>query len=114
MTKKYGEPQEFVLFYWPWDPESYRTDPNLNRFYQSNWYWVDGFDKFYFVNDWEIPAAFDEDFVLESGGNVKCQMSNVKCLLITSPGNVPEGWEKMETINFLDGQPAFEIYDNNN
>jgi len=112
ITKKYGEPHEFILFYWSWNPESYRNDANLNRFYQSNWYWVDGFDKFYFVNDWQIPHSYDEDFVLESGNLVTCHLSLVTCLLITSPGNYPEGWNKLEIVNFLDGKPAFEIYDN--
>ena len=58
VTKKYGEPHEFILFYggvgepalWSWNPNDYRNDPNLIRFYQSDWYWVDSFDKFYFVN----------------------------------------------------------------
>ena len=105
ITKKYGEPHEFLLFFWPWDPEKYRSDPNLIRFYQSNWYWVDRFDKFYFVNDWQV-----KEMVLESGGKISCEAKN--CLLITSPGNYPSGWHKIETINFLDGKPAFEIYEN--
>ena len=112
MTKKYGEPHEFILFYWPWNPTAYRNDPYLNRFNQSNWYWVDSFDKFYFVNDWQIPRTRNEDFVLESGSRVRCMVDGVRCLLITSPGNVPEGWNKLETIYFLDGKPAFEIYSN--
>lgn len=112
VTKKYGEPHEFFLFFWPWDPESYINDPKLIRFYQSNWYWVDAFDKFYFVNDWQVPTTDNEDFVLESGESVKCTVDGVRCLLITSVGNTPQGWKKLETINFLDGQPAFEIYKN--
>jgi hypothetical protein len=109
VTKKYGEPHEFFLFYWPWDPEKFQNDPNLIRFYQSNWYWVDRFDKFYFVNDWDIP---DEgvDFILESGGEFSCV--DKKCLLMTSPENSPEGWSKLQTINFLDREPAFEVYEN--
>lgn len=110
MTKKYGEPHEFILFYWPWDPKSYRQDPNLLRYYQSNWYWVDRFDKFYFVNDWEIPRQMGEQFKLESGEYFSCD--NIKCLLVTSSGNYPLGWRKLKTINFLDGNPAFEIYEN--
>jgi len=55
ITKKYGEPHEFLLFYLKWPPQKYQTDPNLIRYYRSNWYWVDRFDKFYFVNDWDIP-----------------------------------------------------------
>lgn len=109
-TKKYGEPHEFFLFYWPWDPGKYREDPNLVRFYQSNWYWVDRFDKFYFVNDWEIPKQEWENFKLESGEEFDCEIS--KCLLITSPDNYPKNWDKIVTINFLDGKPAFEILKN--
>ena len=109
VTKKYGEPHEFFLFFWPWDPGEYKADPNLIRFYQSDWYWVDGFDKFYFVNDWEIPKEKDS-FVLESKKIVDC--TGEKCLLITSPGNYPMGWKKLETINFLDGKVAFELYEN--
>jgi len=111
-TKKYGEPHEFVLFFWPWDPEFYRNDSNLTRFYQSDWYWVDGFDKFYFVNDWQVdePGTGVYLFNLESGGVVDCLID--KCLLITSPGNVPDDWEKLETINYLNGEAVFEIYDN--
>ncbi len=110
VTKKYGEPHEFFLFFTSWDPDKYRNDPNLIRFYQSNWYWVDKFDKFYFVNDWKIPKEGSE-FVMESGGKIGCGMQD-KCLLVTSPGNVPTGWIKLETVDFLNGKPAFEIYDN--
>lgn len=116
VTKKYGEPHEFFLFYWPWDPEKYREDPNLVRFKQSDWFWVDRFDKFYFVNDWEIvrpasPAGGDRvrEFVLESGGTVDCR--DERCLLVTSPGSVPGGWSKITAIEFLDGKPAFELYE---
>jgi 4-amino-4-deoxy-L-arabinose transferase-like glycosyltransferase len=114
VTKKYGEPHEFFLFFWPWDPASYKNDPNLNRFYQSNWYWVDGFDKFYFVNDWQIVDTDlgNYTFKQESGGLVYCTPKMFDCLLITSPGNVPDGWNKLETFSFLNGEIAFEIYEN--
>ncbi|OGM69846.1 hypothetical protein A2897_00685 [Candidatus Woesebacteria bacterium RIFCSPLOWO2_01_FULL_44_24b] len=105
ITKKYGEPHEFVLFYWPWDPSRFQNQ-DKTRYYQSNWYWVDKFDKFYFVNDWDIPKVGSE-FALESGGTFDC----ASCLLVTSPGNAPENWKKIETINFLDGKIAFEIYE---
>lgn len=109
VSKIYGEPHEFFLFYWPWDPADYRNDEKLVRFFQSDWYWVDRFDKFYFVNEWEVPRA-DDSFVLESGEEFDCKSEN--CLLITSKANHPVGWEKLETINFLDGSVAFEIYEN--
>ncbi len=106
ITKKYGEPHEFLLFYWPWDPDKFRNNQNLIRFFQSDWYWIDRFDKFYFVNDWQI-----KDLITESKIKIDCQKS--KCLLITSPANYPNGWKKLETINFLDGKADFEIYENN-
>jgi 4-amino-4-deoxy-L-arabinose transferase-like glycosyltransferase len=110
VTKKYGEPHEFFLFYWTWDPERFRSDPELIRFEQTSWYWVDRFDKFYFVNDWQIPQSQSTPWVLESGGTFDC--TKTKCLLITSPSNYPKGWRLLETINFLDGKPAFEVITN--
>jgi len=110
-TKKYGEPHEFVLFYSEWDPKAYQNAANLIRFNNSDWFWVDRFDKYYFVNDWDIPKEEWQPFVLESGQeNVDCR--NIKCLLITSPGNVPKGFRLLDKINFLDGKVAFEIYEN--
>jgi 4-amino-4-deoxy-L-arabinose transferase-like glycosyltransferase len=108
ISKKYGEPHEFLLFYWPWDPAKYKNDQNLIRFYQSNWYWVDRFDKFYFVNDWDIGE--ESEFVLESDFKVDCMRT--KCLLVTSPGNYPKDWQKLKEIDFLNGESAFEIYEN--
>jgi len=110
ITKKYGEPHEFLLFYWPWDPKKYQKDGKLIRFFQSGWYWVDRFDKFYFVNDWEIPKESDVDFKLESGQKFDCLFG--ECLLVTSPGNYPKDWKLLKTIYFLDGKPAFEILEN--
>ena len=111
ITKKYGEPHEFILFHWRWDPSSYQNDPNLNRFFQSNWYWVDGFDKFYFVNDWDIDPKVEQKFVTESKVEVNCE--HLRCLLIASPGSDIEGsWIDIKTINFLDGKAAFEILKN--
>jgi len=107
-TKKYGEAHEFVLFYWPWDPETYQSDPNKVWDYHANWYWVDAFDKFKFINDWEIVPRHPE---LVEGS------SRTSTLLITSPNNYPQtnanhpqGDAKLlKTINFLDNTPAFEI-----
>lgn len=110
MTKKYGEPHEFFLFYWPWDPEKYRNDPNLVRYAQSDWYWVDSFDKFVFVNDWDIPKNENIDWKTERDKPIDVSL---KTLLITSPGIYPRGWKKLETINFLDDKPAFDILENN-
>ena len=95
-TKKYGEAHEFILFYWPWNPKSYQNDPNLNWDFHADWYWVNSFDKFKFINDWEI----------------KKETENItqKTLLITSPGNYNKDNNKLiKTIYFLDQSPAFDI-----
>lgn len=116
VTKKYGEPHEFFLYFLGWNSDKYRNDPNLIRFAQSDWFWVDRFDKFYFVNNWQIKlnspelSSIQEKFVTESKHIIDCNAS--KCLLITSPGNYPPGWVKLDTVNFLDNSPAFEIYEN--
>ena len=95
-TKKYGEPHEFLLFYLKYDPVKYRSDPNLNRYGKSDWFWVDSFDKYVFLNDWEVVVK------------VKSQKGNGKSLLVTSPGNSPGG-QVIKTIDFLDGKRAFDI-----
>jgi len=93
-TKKYGEPHEFVLFYWPWDPQKYLNDPNLKTDFHSDWYWVNGFDKFKFINDWEIKTT-----------NIP-----KKSLLVTSPNNYPSKNSKLlETIYFPNHVSAFDI-----
>jgi len=112
VTKKYGEPHEFFLFFWPWNPKEYINDKNLVRFNQSDWYWVDSFNKFYFVNDWDIPNKSSQEFKLESGMTFNCEFQDIKCLLITSPGNYPKGWNKLKEIDFLNGDRAFGIYEN--
>ncbi len=109
ITKKFGEPHEYVLFYTAWSPNKYMNDTNLVRYTQSNWWWVDSFDKYVFVNDWQIPKI-GEKFVTERKAITDC--ATLKCALITSEGNAPEGWKKIQTILFLDGKTAFEIYEN--
>lgn len=104
-TKAYGEPHEYFLFFLKFDPAKYMNDPNLIRFYQSNWYWVDHFDKFWFVNDWQV-----KDLVTESKHKIDC--TNKKCLIITTPDNAPIGFVKINEVKFLDGKTAFEMYTN--
>jgi len=112
ITKKHGEPHEFFLYYLEYDPTKYNNDPNLTRFFQSEWYWVDRFDKFYFVNDWQVNEQGTDTFVfnLESGGKVDC--TNSKCMLITGDENVALGWNLLENIKFLNKNIAFKIYEN--
>lgn len=95
-TKKYGEPHEFVLFYTPWEPEKFLTDSKLIRYWRSDWYWVDGFAKYHFVNDWEMPTY------------VKSLTVPGKYLIISGPDN-PVSADVLYRVNFLDQKPAFTI-----
>lgn len=106
ITKKYGEPHEFLLFYTSWNPEKYIKDPQIVRFYQTSWYWVDRFDKFYFTNEWDIPSNQSMRWELESGENINIDGDVV---LITSPGVYPENWQVIDEIRYLDGSVAYQI-----
>lgn len=106
-TKRYGEPHEFILFYLQYDPNKYQNDTNKKWDYHSNWYWIDSFDKYEFINDWEIRDVLSIKYQVSSIDEI-----GIKLLLVTSPGNYPEGWKKLETIKFLDGKPAFDILEN--
>lgn len=94
ISKRYGEAHEFLLFYWPWDPLSYQNDTNKKWDYHADWYWIDAFDKFIFVNDWEISTLTIPP----------------NSLLITSPQNYPgDGAKLFDIVSFLNGQTAFEF-----
>lgn len=111
ITKKYGEPHEFLLFYLKWDPAELQNDPNLIRYERSNWFWVDRFDKFYFVNDWEVPRESNSTWRIQQGEQIP---TSGKTLLITSPNNKPNDFNLIDKINFLSDEPAFEIYEKDN
>lgn len=94
ITKKYGEPHIFYLFYNQYNPGKYQNNPTLVRYEKTNWRWVDGFDNLVFLNDWEVV----EKVKLEKNA-----------LLITTPNNFPEGSQILESVYFLDGDKAFDI-----
>ncbi len=98
ITKYYAEPHEYVLWYWPWDPAAYLQDKMLSTSFHSDWYWVDRFSKFEFINDWEM-AEYVENISPEE-----------KVLVITSPGTPTLGRD-VAKINFLNGKTAFIIKD---
>lgn len=98
VTKKYGEPHEFILFYWPWDPQKYLDDKSKSTNFHSGWYWVDAFDKFKFVNDWEI----------------KNLPLPARSLLVSSPNNPPASIANyLSGIQSVSGIPVFDIYETN-
>lgn len=94
ISKAYGEPHIFYLFYNSYDPLKYQTNPTLVRYPRSNWRWVDRLDTIHFINDWEVREKL-------KGVN--------NAILITSPGNYPKNFTLFQSIRFLDGKDAFEI-----
>jgi len=77
---------------------------------------VSGASKYEDGTDWGLGRldtcgyAWDHAGNLLEGWPVDCSES--KCLLVSSPDNAPDSWTKIDTIDFLDNTPAFEIYDN--
>ena len=109
ITKKYGEPHEFLLFYQKIDPKFYQTDPNLIRCPKSFWFWIDAFNGYEFVNDWDI-VNLKKDQVMPAACEREIKKLEVKkMLLVTSPRNFPLGGQLIKTLNFLDGKPAFDL-----
>jgi len=103
-SKAYGEPHEFILFYWPWKPSYYQDLPDKKWDYHAHWYWVDAFDKFRFWNNWEIKEQLKaKSEKLEDNGKTE------KILLVTKPGNFIQGGEIIKEIDFLGGGSAFNI-----
>lgn len=94
ISKKYGEPHEFILFYWPINPSTYQNNANKSWNFHADWYWIDKYQNFTFLNDWEV---IDKTSALQDG------------LLVTSPGNYPTHSILIKTIYYLDNKPAFDI-----
>lgn len=105
ITKKYGEPHIFDLFYNKVDPSVIQNKNETIRFSKSNWLWTDKIQNHYFVNDWQIPSSPVSALKLESGQNIPTSNS----LLITTPEHIPSNGNILEIVNFLDGSIAFII-----
>lgn len=102
-TRHFGEPHIFTLFFSNYEPKSYQNDPNLVRFETYDWVRVLRFGKYYFP-DLGDKGSKPQDILEEYKGK--------KLLLIGKSGDFPTGVRKLKIINFLDGNPAFEIVDN--
>lgn len=99
-TRHYGEPHMFTLFYLNYDPAKYQNSPNLNRFETNDWVWVLRFDKFYFPDLGDKGTQF-ADIVKENPGK--------KLLFIGRAGDFPKEIPRKLSVNFLNGENAFDI-----
>lgn len=109
ITKKYGEPHEFLLYNLQIDPKFYQNDPNLIRCPRSNWFWVDRFDKYEFVNDWEVKNLKKDEILPTACPQEVKKLGVGKMLVVTSPGNFPAGGKQIKTFYFLNDTPAFDL-----
>lgn len=101
-SRHFGEPHMFTLFFSKYDPYKFQNDPKLNRFETYDWIRVLNFDKFYF------PDLADKGTTYE---DIIRKYPDKKILFIGKYGDFP-GKEKLKTINFLNGDIAFEIVEN--
>lgn len=99
-SRHYGEPHMFTLFFLEYDPAKFINNPNLNRFETYDWVRVLKFDKYYFPDLGDKGTKF-EDIIKES--------KDKKLLFIGKPGDFPIDIPRLRKINFLNGNPAFEI-----
>lgn len=99
-TRHYGEPHMFTLFYLNYDPAKYQNNPNLVRFETNDWVWVLRFDKFYFPDLGDKGTQF-ADIVKASPGK--------KLLFIGRAGDFPKQIPRLLSVNFLNGENAFDI-----
>lgn len=101
-SRHFGEPHMFTLFFSKYDPYKFQNNPELNRFETYDWIRVLNFDKFYF------PDLADKGTTYE---DIIKKYPDKKILFIGKYGDFP-GKEKLKTINFLNGDIAFEIVEN--
>lgn len=103
-SRHYGEPHMFTLFYLNYDPAKYQNDPHLIRFETYDWVRVLRFDKFYFPDLGDKGTQF---------ADIIKQNPDKKILFIGKPGDFPEDKQKLLTVDFLNGQRAFELVEEN-
>ena len=99
-SRHYGEPHMFMLFFLGFDPVQYQNNPNLIRFETHDWVRVLKFDKYYFPDLGDNGTKF-EDIIKENKGK--------KLLFIGKGGDFPSEIPRLKTVNFLNGNLAFEI-----
>lgn len=104
-SRHYGEPHMFTLFYEQYDPTIFQNDPSLNRFETFDWIRVLNFGKYYFPDLGDKGTQFEDIVKINP---------DKKILFIGKPGDFPQDRQKLLEVNFLNGNPAFEIVEAGN
>lgn len=100
LTRHYGEPHMFTLFYLNYDPLQYQKNSNLIRFETFDWVRVLKFDKFYFPDLGDEGTQF-ADIVKSNPGK--------KLLFAGRKGDFPNNVPRLFSVDFLNGENAFDI-----
>ena len=101
ISRHFGEPHIFTLFWLKYSPEKYQTIDNLVRYQANDWVWVTKFDKYLF------PDLGDEGTKVN---DLKKEYLNIgKNLIIGKPGDFDETDPILKKIDFLDGTDGFLI-----
>ena len=101
ISRAYGEPHIFALFFLKIDPNDYQTTDMLERYQANDWVWVTQYNNFYF------PDLGDEGTRVE---DMKKQFSGKgKTLIVGKPSDFSENDKILKNINFLNGDEAFYI-----
>ncbi len=100
ITRHYGEPHIFTLFWLKYPPADYQEDANLVRFQAHDWVWVTQFDKFLF------PDLGDKGTQVV---DMKEKYLQGKTLIIGRPDDFIDSDPVLKEISFLNGEPAFQV-----
>lgn len=112
ITWNYGEPHEFILYWWPWDPARYHQDKNFKFSYRDEsqtWRTVNSFDKFEFIKS-QDSFIDNEQEILKQTVLIQKKISNQKILIILSNKSENRNLKLLDRIDFINGNPAFYIY----
>ncbi|KKR40687.1 MAG: Glycosyl transferase family 39 [Candidatus Woesebacteria bacterium GW2011_GWB1_40_12] len=99
-SRHYGEPHMFTLFYLNYDPARFQDSANLNRFETFDWVRVLQFDKYYFPDLGDTGTKYQDVVNINPGK---------KILFIGRPEDFPGELPRLKTIDFLNGERAFDI-----
>ncbi|MGB9911228.1 MAG: ArnT family glycosyltransferase [Microgenomates group bacterium] len=92
VTKFYGEPHIFYLFYQKYDPKLYQEEKEVIRYdREDKWVNVDRIGKYWFIDDWR---------------KIKLKTGE---LITISPQEINFEIELLEEIKYQDGKTAFLI-----
>ncbi|KKQ79599.1 MAG: hypothetical protein UT01_C0034G0008, partial [Candidatus Daviesbacteria bacterium GW2011_GWA1_38_7] len=83
-----------------YDSAKFRNDPNLERFETFDWVRVLKFDKFYFPDLGDEGTGFRD---------IIAQNPDKRILFIGKQVDFPQEHYRLKTIDFLNGDRAFDI-----